>query len=137
MIIALLIIFVRSFLVYFLVLSIRRFQTFPPYKRVTHLWPFSKSKFNLAPSTLLHRLVILSVFFIYPMSGRYSTNWDRKGWPGIGNSNVLRLPVVYTLYIEVKLIRFGFSLTPFSYSQTLHFKNPYNIRFRTVFGINQ
>jgi len=31
---------------------------------------------------LVARLVLLSVCFIYPMSGRYSTNWDRKGWPG-------------------------------------------------------
>ena len=31
---------------------------------------------------MLHRLVLLSVCFIYPMSGRYSKNWDRKGWPG-------------------------------------------------------
>ena len=46
--------------------------------------PDSKSKFNLGltTSTLLHRLVLLSVCFIYPMSGRYNTNWDRKGWPG-------------------------------------------------------
>ena len=43
----------------------------------THLWPFSKSKFNLksdrvnlvAPASLIHW-------------ARYSTNWDRKGWPG-------------------------------------------------------
>ena len=26
-----------------------------------------------------HRLVLLSVCFICPMSGRYSTKWDRKG----------------------------------------------------------
>ena len=26
--------------------------------------------------------ILLSVCFIYPMSGRYSTNRDRKGWPG-------------------------------------------------------
>ena len=45
----------------------------------THLCPFSKSKLNLTASTLLHRLVLLSVCFIYPMSGRQSTNWDRKG----------------------------------------------------------
>ena len=31
---------------------------------------FKESKFSL------------SVYFIYPMSGRYSSNWDRKGWPG-------------------------------------------------------
>ena len=55
---------------------------------LTHPWPFSKSKFNLksdrvnlvAPAS--HGLVLLSVCLIYPMSGRYSTNWDRKGWPG-------------------------------------------------------
>ena len=34
----------------------------------THLWPLSKSK--------------VSVCFMHPMSGRYSTNWDRKGWAG-------------------------------------------------------
>jgi len=33
-------------------------------------------------STLLHQLVLLSVCLICPMSGRYSANWDRKGWPG-------------------------------------------------------
>ena len=37
---------------------------------------------SLTSSTLLHRLVLLSVCFIYPMSGRYSTIWNRKGWPG-------------------------------------------------------
>ena len=37
---------------------------------------------SLTASTLLHQLVLLSVCFIYPMSGRYSTNWDRIGWPG-------------------------------------------------------
>ena len=31
---------------------------------------------------LLHQLVLLNVCFIYPMSGQYSTNWDRKGCPG-------------------------------------------------------
>ena len=49
-----------------------------------HLRPFSKIKFNLksdrvnlvAPASLVERLLI------YPMSGRYSTNWDQKGWPG-------------------------------------------------------
>ena len=40
------------------------------------------STYSLTTSTLLHRLVLLSVCFIYPMSGRYSTIWDRKGWPG-------------------------------------------------------
>ena len=53
----------------------------------THLWSLSKSKFNLksTASTLLHRLVLLNVCFIYPMSGRHSKNWDRKGWPGSEN----------------------------------------------------
>ena len=37
---------------------------------------------SLTASTLLHRLVLLIVCFINPMSVRYSTNWDRKGWPG-------------------------------------------------------
>ena len=46
---------------------------------VTHLWPFSKSKFNLKSDQLL---VLFGVCFIYPMSRRYSTNWDRKNWPG-------------------------------------------------------
>jgi len=36
---------------------------------VKHLCPFSKSKFNfLAPASPVYR-------------ARYSTNWDRKGWP--------------------------------------------------------
>ena len=30
----------------------------------------------------MRRLVLLSVWFIYPMSGRCSTNWDRQGWHG-------------------------------------------------------
>ena len=37
---------------------------------------------SLTASTLLQRLVLLSVCFIYPKSGRYSKNWERKGWPG-------------------------------------------------------
>ena len=41
------------------------------------------STWSLTASTLLNRLVLLSVCFIYPMSGRYSTNWDWKGWPGL------------------------------------------------------
>ena len=54
---------------------------------LTHLCLFGKSKFNiyeiiLTASTLSHRLVRLIVCFINPMSVRYSTNWDRKGWPG-------------------------------------------------------
>ena len=36
----------------------------------------------LTASTLLHRIVLLSVCLIYPMSGRYSSHWERKGWPG-------------------------------------------------------
>ena len=45
----------------------------------THLWHLGKSKFNLrslTASTLLQRLFLLSVSFIFPMSRRYSTNWD-------------------------------------------------------------
>ena len=36
---------------------------------------------SLTALTLLHWLARLSFCYIYPMSGRYSTNWDRKGWP--------------------------------------------------------
>jgi len=39
--------------------------------KITHLCHFSKRKFNL-----------LSVCYIYPLFWRYSTYWDRKGWPG-------------------------------------------------------
>ena len=50
----------------------------------THLWLFSKRKFNLksdrvnlaAPASHIECLLFC------PMSGRYSTNWDLKGWPG-------------------------------------------------------
>ena len=50
----------------------------------THLWPFRKSKFNLmsdrvnlvAPASPIECLPYL------PKIGRYSTNWNRKGWPG-------------------------------------------------------
>ena len=51
-----------------------------------HLLPFSKSKFNLKSNRVnlvASAIVLLSVFFIYPMSGQYSTNWDRKGWTGL------------------------------------------------------
>ena len=48
----------------------------------THLWVKVNSTWSLTASTLLHRLVLLSVCFIYPMYGRCSTNWDRKGLPG-------------------------------------------------------
>ena len=37
------------------------------------------STLSLTASTLLHSLVLLSVCFIYLMSGRQSTNWDRQG----------------------------------------------------------
>ena len=51
----------------------------------THLWPFRKSKLNLM-SDRINRVApgspLLSVCLIYPMFGRYSTNWDRKDWPG-------------------------------------------------------
>ena len=36
----------------------------------------------MTATTLLQRLVLSSLGFIYPMSGRYSTNCDHKGWPG-------------------------------------------------------
>ena len=51
-----------------------------------HLLPFSKSKFNLKSNRVnlvASAIVLLSVFFIYPISGQYSTNWDRKGWTGL------------------------------------------------------
>jgi len=41
-----------------------------------------KHKVWLHASTLLHRIDLLIVCFINPMSVRYSTNWDQKGWPG-------------------------------------------------------
>ena len=38
------------------------------------------STLSLTQSTLLHRLVLLSVLlYLANVSGRYSTNWDRKG----------------------------------------------------------
>ena len=43
-----------------------------------------KSTLSVTASTFLHRLVLLSVCFIYHMSRWYSTNWDRNGWPGSG-----------------------------------------------------
>ena len=54
----------------------------------THLCPLSKSIkiqpfWSLTASTLLHWLVLLIVFFFDQMSMRCSTNWDRKGWPGL------------------------------------------------------
>ena len=51
----------------------------------TYLWPFSKSKLNLKSdrvNLVAPALVLLSVCFIYPMSGQNSTNWNQKGWPG-------------------------------------------------------
>ena len=51
---------------------------------LTHLWPFMKSKFNLKSDrvNVVAPASPLSVCFMYPMSWRYSTIWDRKGWPG-------------------------------------------------------
>ena len=45
---------------------------------ITHLCHFSKSKFNLK-SDRVNLVAPASFCFIYPKSGRYSTNWDRKG----------------------------------------------------------
>ena len=54
---------------------------------LTQLWPFSKSKFNLksgrvnlvSPASPFECLLYLPT---RPTSGRYSTKWERKGWPG-------------------------------------------------------
>ena len=51
-------------------------------------------------STLLHRLVLLSSAFIYPMSGRYSTNWDR----------VLHYLYKLVLYLQVLRLYLEFSV---------------------------
>ena len=55
----------------------------------THLCPFSKSKSAPICSIKSDRVnlvapasQLLIVCFINPMFVRYSTNWDRKGWPG-------------------------------------------------------
>ena len=45
-------------------------------------WQFTSNLSEINYNQLLPRLVLLSVCFIYPLSGQYSTNWDRKGWPG-------------------------------------------------------
>ena len=47
--------------------------------RKTHPWPSSKSKFNLKSDRVN---LVAPASPIYPISRRYSTNWDRKGWPG-------------------------------------------------------
>ena len=39
------------------------------------------STLSLSASTLLHRLVLLSVCLIHLMSGRYGTNWTGKVYP--------------------------------------------------------
>ena len=61
------------------------FKWFNKHARTSMPLKYSKSapKWSIksARSTLLHRLVLLSVCFINPMSVRYSTNWDQKGWP--------------------------------------------------------
>ena len=43
--------------------------------------PFSKSKFNLKsdPVNLVAPASPIDICFIYPMSERYSTNWNQKG----------------------------------------------------------
>ena len=45
----------------------------------THLWPFSKSKFNQKSERVN---LVAPASPIYPLTVRYSTNWDRKSWPG-------------------------------------------------------
>ena len=56
--------------------SVSRARTSDPLVKVNSTW-------SLTASTLLHPLVRLSFCYIYPMSGRHSTNWDRKSWPGL------------------------------------------------------
>ena len=49
---------------------------------LTLLSPFSKFNLKFDRVNLVAPAFLLSVCFIYPMCGRYSTNWDRKDWPG-------------------------------------------------------
>ena len=49
------------------------------YTGVTHPWLFNKSKFKLKSNRV--NLVASASPIECPMSGRYSTNWDQKGWP--------------------------------------------------------
>ena len=44
---------------------------------------------TVAPASLLY---LLNIF------GRYSTNWDRKGWPGLEIQIYYRLPVISKVY---------------------------------------
>ena len=48
----------------------------------THLFPFSKSKFNLAIWNIKSDHVNLVAPASPVYRARYSTNWDRKSWPG-------------------------------------------------------
>jgi len=78
-----------------------------PYLIYTHLWSFSKSKFNLKSdrvNLVAQRLVLLSVCFIYPMSGRYKLGLKRLTC--LGFSNLLWLPVFsldFSLKYESKI----------------------------------
>ena len=56
----------------------------------THLWLFSKIEFNLK-SDPVNRLVLLSVCFIYPISGAIQYKLGPERFTRLGNSNVLRL----------------------------------------------
>ena len=57
---------------------------------------FLKKCLKNAGKTLLHQQVLLIVCFINPMSVRYSTNWDRKGWLISYLNNLLSKMGLYT-----------------------------------------
>ena len=82
----------------------------------THRWLFSKSKFNLKSDrvNLVTPASPIECLLLFP--GRYSTNWDRKGWPGSeiqmyygcpwGNSFECLLPYYTVLDVLDFLLKF-------------------------------
>jgi len=56
------------------------------------------NRVNLVASAI----VLLSVFFIYPMSGRYSTNWDRKGDP----ARIFKFITTARVFVKFKKTKF-------------------------------
>ena len=66
----------EDFYVFFLVLKVFISDNF-------HIFSLNRNaQITFVEETETNYKHMINACFVYPMSGRYSTNWDRKGWPG-------------------------------------------------------
>ena len=124
------------------------------HKHCPHLWPLSKSKFNLSltASTLLHRLVLFYCLLYLPNVPAIQYKLGPERLTRLGNSNVLRVPVIacnqtFSIKVNLHLIKnipvgilsslikiSGKSVQGFTSNERTHSDYYFIYRFRLAFS---